>query len=66
MNWTSFGIGAGLAALAGALHYAAALPAPYGAIATTVAVMLAAYMKSPLNTNPPPAAPPAAPTEASK
>ena len=42
-------IGGALAALAGALQYfAAALPAPYGPVASALLVVIAALMKSPL------------------
>ena len=42
-DWKRFAIGAGLAALAGALTYAKALPSPYGEIATMLLVMLAHF-----------------------
>lgn len=47
MNWHAIAIGAGLAALAAVLQYAQTLPAPYGAIASGLAVVVATFLPQP-------------------
>ncbi len=45
MNYKAIAIGAALAALAAALHALTVLPAPWGAVATAVAVLVASASK---------------------
>ena len=48
MNWKEFAIGLGIAMAAAGLQYAAVLPAPWGAIATALAVVFAKFSPTPL------------------
>lgn len=47
MNWNAFWLGAGLAAVTGALQYASVLPSPWGAMASAALTMLAVFMHRP-------------------
>ncbi len=47
MDWKAFGLGACVAALSGALHYAEVLPSPYGAMASAILAVVTLFMTTP-------------------